>query len=118
VRDGRQQNLDDLRVLRQQNEQDLRALKQEYEEMKKKLLGDKIEKTKVITILGRLKVNTTNLEKEDEVSYQTGETSSLNERRHPFVDEIINVELPAKWIDLKLCKNNVCVYSCLLVKRS
>jgi len=41
--------------------------------MRKKLLAEKADKTKVITISGRLKVNTTNPEKEDEVSYQTGE---------------------------------------------
>jgi len=65
----RQKNEDDPRILREQNEQNLRTLKQENEKMKKKLLGDKAEKTKVITISGRSKVNTTNPIKEDEVSY-------------------------------------------------
>jgi len=56
----------------------------------------------VISISGRSKVNTPNPEKDDEVSYQTGETSNLDERRHPFVDGIINVELPAKWRGLTI----------------
>jgi len=98
----RQKNEEDLLLIRQQNEQDLCALKQENEEMKKRLLGDKVDKTKVITISGHSKVNTPNLEKEDEVSYQTGETSNLDERCHPFVDGIINVELLAKWRGLTI----------------
>jgi len=77
-------------------------LKQENEEMKKRLLGDKAEKTKVITISGRSKTNTTNPEREDEVLFQTGKTSTLHERRHPFVDEIVNVELPPKWRGLSI----------------
>jgi len=65
-------------------------------------LGKKADKTKVIMISGRSKVNTPNPKKEDEVSYQTGETSNFDERRHPFVDGIINVELPAKWRGLTI----------------
>jgi len=98
----RQKNDEDLCLMRQKNEQDLRALKQENEEMKKKLLGDKADKTRVIIVSGSSKVNTLNPKKEDEVSYQTGETSNLDERRHPFVDGIINVELPAKWRGLTI----------------
>jgi len=98
----RQKNDEDLRALKQQNEQDLRALKLENEEMKRRLLGDKAERTKVITISGRSKANTLNPEREGEVSFQTGETSSLHERRHPFVDGIVNVELLPKWRGLSI----------------
>ena len=66
------------------------------------MLVEKANKTKVMTVSGRSKVNTTMVEKEDEVSYHTGETSNLEERRHPFVDGIINVELPAKWRGLTI----------------
>jgi len=97
MRAMRQKNEDELRVLKQQNEMDLLNLQQENEEMKKKLLGDKAEKTKLLTTSGQSKVNTLHTEKEDEGSYQMGETSNLDERRHPFVDRIINVELPATW---------------------
>ena len=58
----------------------------------------------MITISGWLKANTTNLEREDEVSFQTGKTSSLHERRHPFVDGIVNVELPPKWRGLSIVR--------------
>ena len=78
------------------------ALKQENEKMKKRLLVNKAERTKVITISGRSMANTTNPEREYEVSYQTGETSSLNERCHPFVNGIINVELSPKWRGLSI----------------
>jgi len=98
----RQKNEEDLRPLKQQNEQDLRVLKLENEEMKKKLLGDKAERTKVLTISGRSKVNTPNPKREDEVSFQTGETSCPHKRRHPFVDGIVNVELSPKWRGLSI----------------
>ena len=100
---------EEMRAIRQKNEEDLRALKQhlralklENEEMKRRLLGDKVERTKVITILGRSKANTLNPEREDEVSFQTSETSSLHERCHPFVDGNVNVELPPKWRGLSI----------------
>jgi len=70
--------------------------------MKKRLLSKKADKTKVISVSERLKVNATNPEKADGVSYQTGETSNLDERRHLFVDGIINVDLPAKWRGLTM----------------
>jgi len=102
MRPIRQKNEDDIYSLRQQKEQDMRILKQENEELKRKLLGERADKTKVITISGRSKVNTPSPEKEDEVSYQTEETSNLDERRHLFVDGIINVELPGKWRGLTI----------------
>jgi len=70
--------------------------------MNKRLLGERADKTKVITISSRSKANTPNPERKDEVSYQTGETSNLVELRHPFVDGIINVKLPAKWRGLTM----------------
>jgi len=106
MRAMRQKNEDDLRLLRQQNEQDLLALKQENEEMMRKLTVEKADKTKVLTVSGRSKVNTTMPEKEDEVSYHTGETSNLEEWRHPFVDGIINVKLLAKWRGLTIDRYN------------
>jgi len=36
------------------------------------------------------------------VSFQTGETSSLHERHHPFLDGIVNVELSSKWRGLPI----------------
>jgi len=36
------------------------------------------------------------------VSFQMGETSGLHERHHPFVDGIVNVELPPKWRGLSI----------------
>jgi len=98
----RKKNEDDIHSLRQQNEQDIRSLKQENKELRRRLLGERADKTKVITISRRSKVNTPNPEKEDEVSYQTGETSNLDERCHPFMDGIINIELPAKWRGLTI----------------
>lgn len=80
----------------------MRILRQENEEMKKRLVGERADKTKVLTVSGRSKANTPNPEREDEVSYQTGDTSNLDERRHPFVDDIINVELPSKWRGLTI----------------
>jgi len=102
VRTLRQKNEYELHALKQQNEMDLQNLSQENEEMKKKLLGDKAEKTKLWTVSGRSKANTLRTEKEDEVSYYPGETSNLDERRHLFVDGIINVELPTRWRGLSI----------------
>jgi len=47
--------------------------------MKKKLFGEKLEKTKVITLFDRSRVNTYNTKKEDEGSHHTGETSTMGE---------------------------------------
>jgi len=98
----RLKNEDDIHSLRLQNKQSMINLKQENEELRRRLLGERIDKTKVISISGRSKVNTPNPEKGDEVSYQTRETSNLDERRHPLVDGIINVELLAKWRGLTM----------------
>ena len=80
--DIKQRGEEEMLAIRQKNEEDLRTLKLENEEIKRRLLGDKAERTKVITISGRSKANTPNLEKEDEVSFQTGKTSSLHERHY------------------------------------
>jgi len=74
--------------------------------MKKKLYGERAEKTKVITPSGRSKAHTLDLETEEEGSHQTGNTSSLGGRRHPFVDGILSVELLANWKGLGMDRSD------------
>jgi len=76
----RQKNKDELCALRQKSESDLHALRQENNEMKKRLFGEKVEKTKVITLSDRSKANTHDPEKEDERCHHNGEISTMEER--------------------------------------
>jgi len=86
----------EMAEMKQKSEQEMCLLRQENEEMKKKLYGERVEKTKVITPSGHSKACSQDPEAEEEGSHHTRETSSIEGRRHPFVDDILSMELPSE----------------------
>jgi len=77
--------------------------------MKKKLYGEQVtppghraKKTKVVSPSGQSHAPIKDSETEEEGSHYTGNTSSMKGRRHPFIDDILSVELPINWKGLNI----------------
>ena len=104
IRALRLQNEEEIRAFRKKNEEELLVLRQENSDMRKPF-GEtptpsvqKGERSKAITQSNRSRVDKGDDTDEEESPFNSvGLEETEGERRHPFVDGILIVELPARW---------------------
>jgi len=93
-----------LRSVRRKNEEEIHALRQENKDMRRKLYGERstpstqgTKCTKAMTHSNRSRIHRDqSVDEEESPLENSGYVTPDLEQRHPFTDDILGTELPAK----------------------